>query len=204
MFQLNKAGCLHEVPPAFVVVINAVAVAVPAFFVGAARVGAEQDAAWLECGVQLAKNAWERLARNVEERGIGKHAVKTALRQIEAKKTLLPHLALAFATRHVYEAFGAVESDRLMPASNERPEIAPGTAAEIEDGERRFSGNVPQQRVDVLADVVVARAVPIRFGALVVVTERQGGDLVEIVETRPVSRTKTWAVTSVLEKAVVV
>ena len=30
------------------------------------------------------------------------------------------------------------------------------------------------------------------------------GDLVEIVETRPVSRTKTWAVTSVLEKAIVV
>ncbi len=32
----------------------------------------------------------------------------------------------------------------------------------------------------------------------------KAGDLVEIVETRPVSRTKTWAVTSVLEKAVVV
>jgi small subunit ribosomal protein S17 len=30
------------------------------------------------------------------------------------------------------------------------------------------------------------------------------GDLVEIVETRPVSRTKTWAVTSVLQKAIVV
>ncbi|MDD2740989.1 MAG: 30S ribosomal protein S17 [Rhodocyclaceae bacterium] len=29
------------------------------------------------------------------------------------------------------------------------------------------------------------------------------GDLVEIVETRPVSRTKTWAVTSVLQKAIV-
>ena len=32
----------------------------------------------------------------------------------------------------------------------------------------------------------------------------KAGDLVEIVETRPVSRTKAWAVTSVLEKAVVV
>ena len=32
----------------------------------------------------------------------------------------------------------------------------------------------------------------------------KAGDLVEIVETRPVSRTKTWAVTSVLEKAIVV
>lgn len=32
----------------------------------------------------------------------------------------------------------------------------------------------------------------------------KAGDLVEIVETRPVSRTKTWAVTTVLEKAIVV
>ena len=32
----------------------------------------------------------------------------------------------------------------------------------------------------------------------------RAGDLVEIVETRPVSRTKTWAVTSVLQKAIVV
>ena len=32
----------------------------------------------------------------------------------------------------------------------------------------------------------------------------KAGDLVEIVETRPISRSKTWAVTSVLEKAVVV
>ncbi len=34
--------------------------------------------------------------------------------------------------------------------------------------------------------------------------EAKAGDLVEIVETRPVSRTKTWAVTSVLQKAIVV
>jgi small subunit ribosomal protein S17 len=32
----------------------------------------------------------------------------------------------------------------------------------------------------------------------------KSGDLVEIVETRPVSRTKSWAVTNVLEKAIIV
>jgi small subunit ribosomal protein S17 len=32
----------------------------------------------------------------------------------------------------------------------------------------------------------------------------KAGDLVEIVETRPVSRTKSWAVTNVLQKAIVV
>lgn len=30
------------------------------------------------------------------------------------------------------------------------------------------------------------------------------GDLVEIVESRPLSRTKTWLVTSVVEKAIVI
>ena len=32
----------------------------------------------------------------------------------------------------------------------------------------------------------------------------RAGDLVEIIETRPVSRTKSWAITTVLEKAIVV
>ena len=32
----------------------------------------------------------------------------------------------------------------------------------------------------------------------------KAGDLVEIIETRPVSKTKAWAVTTVLEKAIVV
>jgi len=32
----------------------------------------------------------------------------------------------------------------------------------------------------------------------------KAGDLVQIEETRPVSKTKTWRVSSVLEKAVVV
>ena len=32
----------------------------------------------------------------------------------------------------------------------------------------------------------------------------KAGDLVEIVETRPVSRTKSWAVSNVLQKAIVV
>ena len=32
----------------------------------------------------------------------------------------------------------------------------------------------------------------------------KAGDLVEIVETRPVSRTKSWAVSNILQKAIVV
>jgi small subunit ribosomal protein S17 len=33
--------------------------------------------------------------------------------------------------------------------------------------------------------------------------EAQAGDLVEITECRPISRTKTWVVTKLLEKAVI-
>ncbi|MBK6335518.1 MAG: hypothetical protein IPF60_07000 [Betaproteobacteria bacterium] len=47
-----------------------------------------------------------------------------------------------------------------------RDEVAPGTTAEVEDRERRAAGGVvPQQRFDVQAHVVIARALPERFGA---------------------------------------
>ena len=41
--------------------------------------------------------------------------------------------------------------------------------------------NMPQQRIDVLADIVIASAFTKVFGHRVVVAEGGGGDLVEIV-----------------------
>ena len=45
-----------------------------------------------------------------------------------------------------------------MAEPRERDEIASGPAAEIEDRERRHADDVIEQRGDVLADVVVLRA----------------------------------------------
>ena len=67
-----------------------------------------------------------------------------------------------------------------MAERGEGAEVAPRPAAEVEDRERRRAFDVPQQRGDVLAHVVVARAGAEVLGVLVVVRERPGGDLGEI------------------------
>ena len=45
-----------------------------------------------------------------------------------------------------------------MAEVGERLQVAPGPAAKIENRERRLAFDVLQQRLDVLADVVIARA----------------------------------------------
>ena len=80
---------------------------------------------------------------------------------------------------------------------------------------RTLSGRVVSDKMEKTVTVLIERKVkhPV-YGKVMVRSKKyhahndgntaKAGDLVEIVETRPVSRTKTWAVTSVLEKAVVV
>ncbi|MBF1163501.1 30S ribosomal protein S17 [Dechloromonas agitata] len=80
---------------------------------------------------------------------------------------------------------------------------------------RTLIGRVVSDKMDKTVTVLVERKVKHPMYGKVMVRSKKyhahnegntakAGDLVEIVETRPVSRTKTWAVTSVLEKAVVV
>ena len=80
---------------------------------------------------------------------------------------------------------------------------------------RTLIGRVVSDKMDNTVTVLVERKVKHPMYGKVMVRSKKyhahndgntakAGDLVEIVETRPVSRTKTWAVTSVLEKAIVV
>ena len=80
---------------------------------------------------------------------------------------------------------------------------------------RTLIGRVVSDKMDKTVTVLVERKVKHPMYGKVMVRSKKyhahndgntakAGDLVEIVETRPVSRTKTWAMTSVLEKAVVV
>lgn len=80
---------------------------------------------------------------------------------------------------------------------------------------RTLIGRVVSDKMEKTVTVLVERKVKHpKYGKVMVRSKKyhahnegnnaKAGDLVEIVETRPVSRTKTWAVTSVLEKAVVV
>ena len=80
---------------------------------------------------------------------------------------------------------------------------------------RTLIGRVVSDKMDKTVTVLIERKVKHPMYGKVMVRSKKyhahnegnsakAGDLVEIVETRPVSRTKTWAVTSVLEKAIVV
>ncbi|WP_412478107.1 30S ribosomal protein S17 [Azonexus sp. IMCC34839] len=80
---------------------------------------------------------------------------------------------------------------------------------------RTLIGRVVSDKMDKTVTVLVERKVKHPMYGKVMVRSKKyhahnegntakAGDLVEIVETRPVSRTKAWAVTTVLEKAIVV
>ncbi|MBS1191107.1 MAG: ribosomal protein [Rhodocyclaceae bacterium] len=80
---------------------------------------------------------------------------------------------------------------------------------------RTLIGRVVSDKMDKTVTVLVERKVkhPM-YGKVMVRSKKyhahnednsaQAGDLVQIEESRPISRTKAWVVTSVLEKAIVV
>jgi len=89
---------------------------------------------------------------------LAKDAIEMAVRQIKLEKILLPHLAAAVGARPGDKRRGTFQPDRSVTERGKRLEIAPGSAAEIEDFERRIALDVLQQSRDVVADIVVARA----------------------------------------------
>ncbi|MEN9480617.1 MAG: hypothetical protein RLZZ298_2012 [Pseudomonadota bacterium] len=87
--------------------------------------------------------------------------------------------------------------------------------SETSSVKRTLIGRVVSDKMEKTVTVLVERKVkhPM-YGKIMVRSKKyhahnegnsaKAGDLVEIIETRPVSRTKTWAVTTVLQKAIVV
>jgi small subunit ribosomal protein S17 len=80
---------------------------------------------------------------------------------------------------------------------------------------RTLIGRVVSDKMEKTVTVLVERKVKHPMYGKVMVRSKKyhahndgntakAGDLVEIAETRPISRTKAWAVTSILEKAVIV
>lgn len=87
--------------------------------------------------------------------------------------------------------------------------------SETTSNKRTLIGRVVSDKMEKTVTVLVERKVKHPMYGKVMVRSKKyhahnegnsakAGDLVEIVETRPVSRTKSWAVTSVLQKAIVV
>jgi small subunit ribosomal protein S17 len=89
------------------------------------------------------------------------------------------------------------------------------TSATSSSIKRTLIGRVVSDKMEKTVTVLVERKVkhPV-YGKVMVRSKKyhahndgntaKAGDLVEIIETRPLSRTKTWAVTNVLQKAIVV
>ncbi|MNR36170.1 hypothetical protein D3C85_1540660 [compost metagenome] len=67
-----------------------------------------------------------------------------------------------------------------MTHARERLQITPGPTAKVKNVERRLALNMPQQGIDVLADIVIAGAFAKTFGHRVVVAQGGGGDLLEV------------------------
>src|SRR5712692_5557407 len=174
--ELDEPCGRQVAAPGSEVMVRAVAPAVPAFLVMAARVRAEQHPARLERGAQLRQYSRQFLARNVKQRRIGENAVEARRQQVELEEVLLPHLAAAVFARHGGEARRAFEAYRGVPERRERLEVAPRPAAQVEDAERRLAFDMAQQLGDVLADVVIARAAPEVVRAPLVVLQRELGD----------------------------
>jgi small subunit ribosomal protein S17 len=87
--------------------------------------------------------------------------------------------------------------------------------SETTSSKRALVGRVVSDKMEKTVTVLIERKVKHPMYGKVMVRSRKyhahnegnlakAGDLVEIVETRPVSRTKSWAVTSVLQKAIIV
>jgi len=87
--------------------------------------------------------------------------------------------------------------------------------SESTSNNRTLIGRVVSDKMEKTVTVLVERKVKHpKYGKVMIRSKKyhahndgnaaRSGDLVEISETRPISRTKAWAVTSVLEKAIVV
>lgn len=126
--------------------------------------------------MQLQQDPRQLLAGDVEKRRVGEYAIEMVLWQIELEKILSPYFATAVRAGHSGEAWGAVQTCRDVAKSDEDRQIPPRPAAKIEKLERPLPLDVLQHGRDVLADVVIARALPEILGALIVIFYREVGD----------------------------
>ncbi|MNF79036.1 hypothetical protein D3C84_612390 [compost metagenome] len=180
MLQLGKPRLGQQLLPRVKIVIRPIPRPIPPLLILPARIGTEQHAARLQRPTQFLQHPRQLLPRNVEQHCIGKNPVETFSRQIEFQKVLLPDLATAVLAGHLRELLRTIEADSGMTHARERLQITPRPTAKIKNVERRLTLNMPQQGIDVLADIVIAGALAKPFGHRVVMAQGGGGDLLEV------------------------
>ena len=154
---------------------GAVALVAPALLPIAAGVGAEEYAAGFQGRLQFLEYPRQGLAGNMEQHGVGEHAVEMRGRQIEFEEILLQHVAAAVGARHRGQPLCALKTGGVVAEFLESFEVTSWTAPEVEQLKRRGCLDVVQQRGDVLAHVMVARALPELVCVMLVMRQRPGG-----------------------------
>ena len=122
------------------------------------------------------QNAGQVGGGHVKQRRICEHAIEPAVRQVEFQKILQPYFTSSVSPSHLDEAFRTLEPDRDVAPRDERFQVAARSTPEIKDGEWRDGLDVTQQGVDVLTDVMIARAFAKANGGFVVMRERSRAD----------------------------
>src|SRR6478736_4048904 len=98
---------------------------------------------------------------------------------MKLQEVLLPHFVTS-AARHGSEPRRTFQADREMTKIAKRLQIAPRPAAKIEYREGWLALDILQKRGDVLADVVLTRALPEIIGALVIMLQRSVRDIFQV------------------------
>src|SRR3984957_16747586 len=117
----------------------------------------------------------------MKQRSVGEYTIEIVVRKIELEKILLPHFAAAVGARHVGEMCSAFQTDRDVTEFGNHFEVSSGPAAKIKYWETRVRLDVLQHRRNVLADIVIARACPELFGALVIMFQCKGGYFFQVL-----------------------
>ena len=117
----------------------------------------------------------------MKQHGIGKNPVKAFTGQIQLQKVLLPDLTATVCTGHLRELLRAVQAHSRVAHAGKRLQIAPRATAEIENVERRATLDMPQQSVDILADIMIASTFAKPLGHRVVMAQGGGGDFFQVV-----------------------
>src|SRR5450631_647411 len=117
----------------------------------------------------------------MKQRGVGEHAVEIFFRQLELEEILLPYFAAAMGACHRCKMHGAFQTDSDVTLFRKHLEVAPWSAAKVEYRKWRLGMDMLQQCLNVLADVVIARAFPEFFGTLIVVLKRTMGEFFQVL-----------------------
>src|SRR3954466_12399450 len=96
----------------------------------------------------------------MEQRGVGKNPVKTALRQPHGQQILMQDLAARMRACHGDELLRPVEPHGFVSQGSKVTEIAAGSATEIEDRVWWVTLDGLKECCVILADIVVSCAVP--------------------------------------------